>query len=46
MKKSEEKPSCKVRVESGEKTFGVVVGNSGENFGRFPTRPMMIGNAR
>ena len=30
MKKSEEKPSCKVRVESGEKTFGVVVGNNRE----------------
>ena len=26
MKKSEEKPSCKLRVESGEKTFCVVVG--------------------
>ena len=30
MKKSEEKPSCKVRVESGEKTFGIVDGNNGE----------------
>ena len=30
MKKSEEKPSCKVRVESGEKTFDIVVGNNGE----------------
>ena len=30
MKKSEEKPSCKVRVESGEKTFGIVVGNNEE----------------
>ena len=46
MKKSEEKPSCKVRVESGKKTFDVVVGNNGENFGRFPTRPMMIDDAR
>ena len=30
MKKSEEKPSFKVRVESGEKTFGIVDGNNGE----------------
>ena len=30
MKKSEEKPSCKVRVESDEKSFGDVVGNNRE----------------
>ena len=30
MKKIEEKPSFEVRVESGEKTFGVVDGNNGE----------------
>ena len=30
MKRSEEKPSYKVIVESGEKTFGVMVGNNKE----------------
>ena len=46
MKKSDEKPSCKVKVENSKKTFDVVVGNNGETFGHFPTRPMMIGDAR